>query len=133
VGLGVEPVTTTTKNEVCFTFSCSISSTNRGENPKSLTGGIKSGTGLPTGNVFESTLEWTYGEVIVNSGIGSHTPCFSLDSAPDVCLEQESLHYCTSNLFTVFTLFLKVFFIQSFGFSQLSNIFLPNISFSLRS
>jgi hypothetical protein len=28
-----------------------------------------------------STLEWTKGEVIVNSGIGSHTPCFSLDSA----------------------------------------------------
>ncbi len=25
-------------------------------------------------------LGWTYGEVIVNSGIGSHTPCFSLDS-----------------------------------------------------
>jgi hypothetical protein len=32
-------------------------------------------------NVLESTLEWTEGEVIVNSGIGSHTPCFSLDSA----------------------------------------------------
>ncbi len=32
--------------------------------------------------VLESTLEWTQGEVIVNSGIGSHTPClFFLDSA----------------------------------------------------
>jgi hypothetical protein len=27
-------------------------------------------------NVLESTLEWTKGEVMVNSGIGSHTPCF---------------------------------------------------------
>ncbi len=34
-------------------------------------------------NVLESTLEGTYGEVIFNSGIGSHTPCFSLDSASD--------------------------------------------------
>ncbi len=32
-------------------------------------------------NVFESTLEGTSGEVIVSSGIGSQTPCFSLDSA----------------------------------------------------
>jgi hypothetical protein len=30
---------------------------------------------------WKSTLEWTQGEVIVNSGMGSHTPCFSLDSA----------------------------------------------------
>jgi hypothetical protein len=29
---------------------------------------------------WESTLDWTYGEVIVNSGIGSHSLCFSLDS-----------------------------------------------------
>jgi hypothetical protein len=27
-------------------------------------------------NELESTLEWTQGEEIVNSGIGSHTPCF---------------------------------------------------------
>jgi hypothetical protein len=33
--------------------------------------------------VLESTLEWTYGEVIVNYGIGSHTPCFSLDLASE--------------------------------------------------
>jgi hypothetical protein len=32
-------------------------------------------------NVLESTLEWHTGEVIGNSGIGSHTPRFSLDSA----------------------------------------------------
>ncbi len=32
-------------------------------------------------NVLKLTLEWTQGEVIVNSGIGSHTPYFSLDSA----------------------------------------------------
>ncbi len=42
---------------------------------------VDSGIGLPTVNVLESTLEWTYGEVRVNSGIGFHTPCFSLDSA----------------------------------------------------
>jgi hypothetical protein len=31
-------------------------------------------------NVLESTLEWTYvGEDLVDSGIGSHTACFSLD------------------------------------------------------
>jgi hypothetical protein len=38
---------------------------------------------MPMVNVLESTLKWTKGEVIVNSGIGSHTPCFSLDSAAD--------------------------------------------------
>jgi hypothetical protein len=32
-------------------------------------------------NVLESTLEWKKGEFIVNSGIGSHTPCFSFDAA----------------------------------------------------
>jgi hypothetical protein len=32
-------------------------------------------------NVLESTLEWTQGEVTLRSGIGSNTPCFSLDSA----------------------------------------------------
>jgi hypothetical protein len=44
-------------------------------------------------NVLESTQEWKEGEIIVNSGIGSYTPCFSLDSAsgdPD-CVEYESL------------------------------------------
>jgi hypothetical protein len=30
-------------------------------------------------NVLESTLEWTLGEVIVNAGIGSHAPSFSVD------------------------------------------------------
>jgi hypothetical protein len=40
-----------------------------------------SGIGLPMVNALELTLEWTKGEVIVSSGIGSHTPCFSLDSA----------------------------------------------------
>ncbi len=30
-------------------------------------------------NVLKLTLESTQDEVIVNSGIGSHTPCFSLD------------------------------------------------------
>jgi hypothetical protein len=36
---------------------------------------------------MESTLEWTKGEVIVNSGIGSYTPspCFSL-AAVSKCL-----------------------------------------------
>jgi hypothetical protein len=32
-------------------------------------------------NVFGSTPEWTLDDVIVNSGVGSHTACFSLDSA----------------------------------------------------
>jgi hypothetical protein len=33
-------------------------------------------------NVLESTLEWTLGELIIDTGIHrSHTPCFSLDSA----------------------------------------------------
>jgi hypothetical protein len=31
-------------------------------------------------HVLESTLASTYGEVIVNSGNGSHTPCFSLNT-----------------------------------------------------
>jgi hypothetical protein len=31
-------------------------------------------------NVMELTVDWTKGEVIVGSGIGSHSPCFSLDS-----------------------------------------------------
>jgi hypothetical protein len=54
-------------------------------NQGSLNGGIKagSGIGLPMVNELESTLGWIYGEVIVNSGIGSHTPCFSLNSASD--------------------------------------------------
>ncbi len=38
--------------------------------------------------VLESTLEWTLGEVIVNSGIGSHIPCFSLDSASGLFLSR---------------------------------------------
>jgi hypothetical protein len=59
-------------------------------NPKSLTGGysrlwhrvkVDSDIGLPMVLLLESTLEWTYGEVIVNSCTGSHTPSFSLDSA----------------------------------------------------
>jgi hypothetical protein len=37
--------------------------------------------GLPMVNVLESTLESAKGEVIVSSGIGPPTPCFSLDSA----------------------------------------------------
>jgi hypothetical protein len=49
---------------------------------------VESGIGLWSTlglvNVLESTLEWTKGDVIVNSGIGSHTPCFSLDSA--ICM-----------------------------------------------
>jgi hypothetical protein len=64
-------------------------------NSKSLPGGesrlwhrvkVDSGIGLSTVNVLESTLEWTKGEVIVNSGIGSHEPCFSLDSASGMSL-----------------------------------------------
>jgi hypothetical protein len=35
---------------------------------------------MPMVNVLESTPEWILGEVLVNSGRGSHTPCFSLDS-----------------------------------------------------
>jgi hypothetical protein len=31
-------------------------------------------------HALESTMESTYGEVIVNSGIGSPTPCFSLNT-----------------------------------------------------
>jgi hypothetical protein len=42
---------------------------------------VDSGIGLTMVNVLYSTLEWTKGEVIVNSGIGSHTTCFSLGSA----------------------------------------------------
>jgi hypothetical protein len=38
-------------------------------------------------NVLKSTSEETYGEVVANSaqhtGVWSHTPCFSLDSASD--------------------------------------------------
>ncbi len=52
----------------------------RGSNPKSLTGDkVDTGIGLwsTLANVLESTLEYTNGEVIVKSGIGSHTPCFS--------------------------------------------------------
>jgi hypothetical protein len=45
-------------------------------------------------NVLESTLESTSGEIIVSSGVGSHTPCFSLNSASNlsflVCTEQVS-------------------------------------------
>jgi hypothetical protein len=41
----------------------------------------ESGIVLPMVNVLESTLEWTQGEVIVNSDIGSHALCLSLDSA----------------------------------------------------
>ncbi len=41
--------------------------------------------GLPMVNVLEPTEESTYmGEVIVNSGIGFHTLCFSLDSASGI-------------------------------------------------
>jgi hypothetical protein len=32
--------------------------------------------GLPMVNVFESTLESAYGEVMVNSNIGFHKPLF---------------------------------------------------------
>jgi hypothetical protein len=46
---------------------------------------VDSGMGLPMVNMLESTLEWTKGEVIVSSGRGSHTPCFSLDSASAIC------------------------------------------------
>jgi hypothetical protein len=42
---------------------------------------VDSGIGLPMENVLESTLKWTLGEIIVNSGIESHTPRFSLDPA----------------------------------------------------
>jgi hypothetical protein len=37
--------------------------------------------GLPMGHVLESTLESTKREVIVSSGIGPPTPCFSLGLA----------------------------------------------------
>ncbi len=36
---------------------------------------VDSGVGLPIVNVLESILEWTYVEIIINSGMGSHTPC----------------------------------------------------------
>ncbi len=64
----------------------------QGQIQRPLTGGlsrlwhrvkIDSGIGLPMVNVLESTLERTDVEVIVNSGIGFHTPSFSLDSASD--------------------------------------------------
>jgi hypothetical protein len=45
---------------------------------------VDSGIGLSMVNVLEPTVEWTYGEVIIDSGIGSHTKRFSLDSASDV-------------------------------------------------
>jgi hypothetical protein len=52
-------------------------------NPKSPRQGDKvdSGIGLPMVNVLESTLEcMDIRRGIVNFGIGSHTPCVSLDS-----------------------------------------------------
>ncbi len=39
---------------------------------------------MPMVHGTESTLESKYGEVIVSSGIGSHTSCFSLGSASGV-------------------------------------------------
>jgi hypothetical protein len=39
--------------------------------------------GLPMVNVLEPTQESTQGEVIVSSGIGSLTACFSLNTASD--------------------------------------------------
>ncbi len=44
---------------------------------------VDSGKGLSIVDVLESTLEWTYGEVIVNSSIGSQIPCFSLDTVSE--------------------------------------------------
>jgi len=44
---------------------------------------VDSGKGLSIVDVLESTLEWTYGEVIVNSSIGSHIPCFSLHTVSE--------------------------------------------------
>ncbi len=42
-------------------------------------------------------MECTSGEVIVNSGVGSHTPCFSLDSALGCAsVEAENRLECTA-------------------------------------
>ncbi len=38
---------------------------------------------MPMVQVLESTLELTWGEVIVNYGIGSHTPCLSSNTVSD--------------------------------------------------
>jgi hypothetical protein len=43
---------------------------------------------LPMVNVLESTLESKKGEFIFNSGIGSHTPCFSL--GPCICISWDT-------------------------------------------
>jgi hypothetical protein len=47
--------------------------------------------GMPMVNVLESTLEWTSGEVIVNSGTGPIHKVFTLDSASVVSLVSDVL------------------------------------------
>ncbi len=66
----------------------------RGLKPKSLTGEkVDTGIGLWSTlvNVLESTLEWKNGEVIVRSGIGSHTRCFSKESASLLCTSHSTV------------------------------------------
>jgi hypothetical protein len=53
-------------------------------------------------NVLESTLEWTYCEVIFNSGIVSHTPFFSLDLASAIVDEgMELLNYSVQKIIII--------------------------------
>jgi hypothetical protein len=59
--------------------------------------------GLPMINVLGLTLEWTSGEVIVNYGTGSSTPCFSLDS-PSVTQSEYVFSYYIAKSKTHFTL-----------------------------
>ncbi len=52
----------------------------RGQIQSRLGDKVDSGIGLAMVNVLESTLEGTKCAAIVNSDIGSYTPCFSLDN-----------------------------------------------------
>jgi hypothetical protein len=45
-------------------------------------------------HVLESTLEWTEGEDIVNSGVGSHTQCFFFGLASVITLRLTTGAYC---------------------------------------
>jgi hypothetical protein len=69
------------------------------QNPKSLTGDkVDSGIGLRS--ILALGCSWfmywnrLWSRHIVNSGIGSHTLCFSLDSASEVRIKQSIISYC---------------------------------------
>jgi hypothetical protein len=60
-------------------------------------------------HVLESTLEWTYGEVIDNSGIGSHSPCFNLDSASENFRRGRKIRFSTCGTSSIRYLYLLSF------------------------